>query len=323
MARKKEQPPPEALIEVARFVREDQAEDRALVILAMGLSYWIIPTDGLYSLMVLLEDEASVSAELKKFEEERRAESERQQREFEKRSKESLRRTPPATLYGYGIALAGFFALQAHFSGTSLRWMERGEANSAAILHGEWWRTVTALTLHGDLGHLIANLAVGIIFAAALLPLLGRGWTWLGIVASGAAGNWINAWGYRGLRELHLSIGASTAVFGALGMLVGWQVVAALREEEGTRADHVLVRRVWFPIAAGLALLAYLGTGDPGQRLDVMAHFFGAVSGGCLGVALAWARLPQRTSDWLQTVLAIVALFMPCAAWLIALRHSA
>ena len=147
--------------------------------------------------------------------------------------------------------------------------------------------------------------------------------TWLGIVASGAAGNWINAWGYRGLRELHLSIGASTAVFGALGMLVGWQVVAALREEEGTRADHVLVRRVWFPIAAGLALLAYLGTGDPGQRIDVMAHFFGAVSGGCLGVALAWARLPQRTSDWLQTVLAIVALFMPCAAWLIALRHSA
>ena len=29
-------------------------------------------------------------------------------------------------------------------------WFERGSADAAAILRGEWWRTVTALTLHGD-----------------------------------------------------------------------------------------------------------------------------------------------------------------------------
>src|SRR5205809_421801 len=82
---------------------------------------------------------------------------------------------------------------------------ERGSAEESAILHGQWWRTVTALTLHADASHLAANLATGLLFAAFVIPRLGAGFTWLAILLSGALGNALNAWGYRG--ESHDSIG--------------------------------------------------------------------------------------------------------------------
>src|SRR5579859_6482744 len=36
-------------------------------------------------------------------------------------------------------------------------WFVRGSAEAAAILRGEWWRTITALTLHADAGHAAGN----------------------------------------------------------------------------------------------------------------------------------------------------------------------
>ena len=315
------EPPRESLIEVARCVRQDQAEERGLVILAMGLPYWIVPNDGIFAVMVLLEDAAAASAELENFEEERRVEREQTRREIEAGwSEPPPRKIPRTTLWVYGWTLCAFFALQAHFATGSLPWLRLGEADSTAILKGEWWRILTALTLHGDFGHLVANLAVGIIFAAALLPYLGTGWTWLGIVLTGAAGNWLNAWGHGAGGQAHLSIGASTAVFGGLGLLVGWQIVSASRQHGGRRVDHPFIRRVWFPIAAGLALLAYLGTGAEGQHVDVMAPLCGMIAGGLLGVILAAAQLPQRTSPRWQVALGFMALLLPCAAWALALR---
>ena len=314
------EPPPESLIEVACCVRQDQAEERGLVILAMGLPYWIVSNDGVYSVMVMIEDGAAASAELRKFDEERRLEREQTRRELEAAWDEPPRQTHRTTLWVYGWALCAFFALQAHFVTGPVPWMMKGEADSTAIINGQWWRTLTALTLHADFGHLIANVAVGMIFAGALLPYLGSGWTWLGIVLSGALGNWLNALGHHAAGETHLSIGASTAVFGGLGILVGWQIVGVVRHHGEQKADHQLIRRVWFPIAAGLALLAYLGSGSEGQHVDFMAHLFGMLAGGLLGIFMASARLPQRTSPRWQVALGLLALLLPCTAWVFAMR---
>ena len=309
-------------MEVARYVRKDQAEDRGLVVLAMGRPYWIIPADGIFSLMVDADDLAAVTADLEKFEDEKRVEREQAQREFEEAQSSPPRRpVPKPSLFVFAWIMSLFFVLQAHFSSSSIHWMERGTANSVAIAQGEWWRTITALTLHADLAHLVANLAVGVIFAGALLPHIGTGWTWFGILLSGAAGNWLNAWGHRDPHELHLSIGASTAVFGGLGILVGLQVADAIRGRTAQGMSHRLVRRVWFPIAAGLALLAYLGSGTDAERVDFMAHLFGMLAGGVLGAALAWAQLPQRTAPGGQKCLAALALLLPCVAWALALHR--
>jgi len=172
----------------------------------------------------------------------------------------------------------------------------------------------TALTLHADFGHLFANLATGLVFAWALLPLLGSGWTWMGLVLSGAAGNLLNAWCYRG--GGHLSIGASTAVFGGLGLLAGWQVVAALQARRVPRAQAFRMREIVLPLAAGLALLAYLGVGNEGDHVDIMAHGLGMLCGAIFGTILAGTRLPEHTPGRFQKILANAALSLPWLAWL-------
>ena len=132
--------------------------------------------------------------------------------------------------------------------------------------------------------------------------------------AGGGAGNWLNAWGHRDAE--HLSIGASTAVFAALGMLVAAQCTMrtlALRQ--------VRVREFLLPVGAGLGLLAYLGVGD--QQTDYMAHFFGLLAGVPFGVAGVWLRLGTRTPRLVQAVLAWSAAAIVASVWWLAARHGA
>jgi len=307
---------PRELIQVGCYLRQDQAEERGLVVLAQGVPYWIIEDEGLFCLYVEGHDAEAATLELEKFEGERDAE-----RELER---EALLQAPPPgpprkinyfSLYIFTWVMCLFFGIQNHEGSW---WRDLGAADSRAILHGELWRTVTALTLHAGPDHLFANLATGLVFAWALLPLLGSGWTWLGLVMSGAMGNTLNALIHRG--GAHFSIGASTAVFGGLGMLVGWQVIAAIQRHQGRRDHPLRTREIVLPLAAGLALLTFLGVGGDGTRdVDIMAHGFGMLSGVILGIILAWTRLPEKTSERGQKALAVLALVLPGIAWLQAL----
>jgi membrane associated rhomboid family serine protease len=214
------------------------------------------------------------------------------------------------SLYLCAWILSGFYAAQV--VGPEW-WEERGTASSKAIMGGEWWQAFTALTLHADLGHLGANLAAGLVYAAFLLPVLGAGWTWLFIVLAGGAGNWLNAWGHRDVE--HLSIGASTAVFGALGILVAAQCAMRTLALGTVRAREFLL-----PVGAGLGLLAYLGVGD--QQTDYMAHFFGLLAGAPFGVAGVWLRLGIRTPRPAQAALAWTAAGLLGVCWALAARHA-
>jgi len=215
---------PRELVQVSQHLRQDQADERGLLLLALGFAYWIIDDDGTYGLYVDARDAHAATLELERFESERAAEIDLE--------REALRhsalpdpngKTGPFSLYVFTWVMCLFFAVQ-FYQGTP--WTDLGAADSNGILRGELWRTVTALTLHADLGHLFANVATGLVFAWALLPLLGSGWTWMGFVLSGVAGNALNAAIHQG--GSHISIGASTAVFGGLGLLVGWQIIGIL-----------------------------------------------------------------------------------------------
>ena len=41
-------------------------------------------------------------------------------------------------------------------------WQVIGRIEAGAVMEGEWWRTITALTLHGDLGHIIGERVLGL-----------------------------------------------------------------------------------------------------------------------------------------------------------------
>ncbi len=184
-----------------------------------------------------------------------------------------------------------------------------GRVDAARIRAGELWRTVTALTLHADLSHLVGNLVFGTVFAVLASHSLGSGLAWLCFVGSGALGNLINAW----LQDpSHTAIGASTGVFGILG---------ALSAYEWTRRHSLRFppMRRWAPMAAGATLLGYLGMGREGGNTDVMAHVWGLVAGALLGVVLGRTQAPAATTRaGRQTLCGVAALVIVFVCWAIA-----
>jgi membrane associated rhomboid family serine protease len=165
---------------------------------------------------------------------------------------------------------------------------------------------VTALTLHSDLAHVLGNSLFGALFFGAVFRSLGAGLGGLVVLLAGAGGNWAAALFYG---SHHSSVGASTAVFGAIGLLGGLAWVR--RRRRGQRGS-----RAWAPIAAGLALLAMIGMG---QRADLVAHLLGLAVGSALGlaVALSLPRRPGSAGQWLLGGIS-VALLVGC--WELALR---
>ena len=203
------------------------------------------------------------------------------------------------------LGLLGFYAVIL-LTNREPGWFGAGDAAAGRILHGEVWRLITALTLHAGPAHVLGNAVCCAIFATAVCRALGPGvGLWLMLLA-GAAGNAFNA-ALRGAP--HSAVGASTAIFGAVGTLGALQFM--------TRSRLGVARwRAWVPIAAALGLLAMLGTGADS---DVLAHLFGFVAGAVLGLAstMVLSAAPGRS---VQTVLALTALATVAVAWLVALR---
>jgi membrane associated rhomboid family serine protease len=262
----------------------DDALDRSLVLEAVGVPHSVEPADGAWALAVADEDAPGAEAALAAW-----------------TAENARREEPPAPDYGPSrVSAVAALALLA-FGASALLYpsawpVERGGADAARIVGGEWWRTATALTLHADAGHLGANAVALFALLWALARRLGPAAAAWVALAAGIAGNAATALAWRGG---HVSVGASTAVFGALGAL------AAL---------HVPRRRAWVVLGAGVALLGLLGTGE---RADLLAHVFGFLAGAAEGGALRRAAAPRRTRA--QPVLAAAAAVPLALAWLRAL----
>jgi rhomboid protease GluP len=289
------------LAEAGRYARLPAAREHGLVVAALALPYWIEREDGEWVLLVEENSIETVRKELAAYESEEKLHP-------PQRKLLPAERIPTFSLYAAGWILSGLFLVQ-RWMGES--WTDSGAADNEAILHGEWWRTITALTLHADGPHLVANLTTGLLFAAFVIPRLGSGGAWLAILLSGAIGNALNAWGYRG--EPHDSIGASTACFGALGLLVGLELWGRWSEPRERTAWQLVL-----PIGAGLALLAYFGVGDEGKTIDYMAHGWGFAVGIAEGVAAAVWRLKERMTAGWQRAAGGVTLALVATAWALA-----
>ncbi len=116
-----------------------------------------------------------------------------------------------------GLLLVGFFAVTGTRASHST-WFERGGADAERIVAGEWWRTVTALTLHADAPHVIGNAGASVVLVGAVSQQLGPGVGLCVLLLAGAGGNALTAIAH-GTR--HDSVGASTAMFGAMLALLG------------------------------------------------------------------------------------------------------
>lgn len=185
-----------------------------------------------------------------------------------------------------------------------------GSANAYDIVRGEIGRTLTALTLHSDLPHALSNTLFGGLFLASLSGRVGAGVALAGALASGALGNLANAIHHQ---TGHNSIGASTAVFGVVGLLCGI---------EAWRRQRLALpwQGAWVPIGAGAALLAMLGAG--GGDVDYGAHIYGLLAGIGLGwlTAPRWRTGPPRAA--IQALYGGASLLLLGLAWLLAVQRA-
>lgn len=191
-------------------------------------------------------------------------------------------------------------------NGTVPDWFNLGMVQAGKIRTGEWWRLVTALTLHADLQHLLGNLAIGGLFVFLLCREVGTGLSWFLILAAGVLGNLANVYVQSGI---HNSVGASTAVFGVVGILAGLSVI---------RYRTHLRHRWPLPIAGAVALLVLLGS--EGKNTDLGAHLFGFLFGVPLGLIteLLISRVGQARSA-VDLLLGLLSMVIVVGAWWVAL----
>ena len=287
------------LVEVGRYRTLAEAEQRALVLAAVGIACRVEPTGEEAGLMVSPMDVGRATSELSSYESENAPE-----RRWLPRTGAAVRGIEAAL--AYAAVLLFFFA--ADSKGTfAVYWTGLGAAQASLIVEGEWWRTLTALTLHDGAAHLIGNIAFGVVFSLLAAQSLGAGVAWLAIVAAGALGNGINAV----LQPpAHTAIGASTAIFGALGIL------SAHSQRAHATRWRSRVRR-WSPVAAGIMLVAWFGMGGAGT--DIGAHVAGFAVGAALGFALARLSPHALYRPAVQSISGAAACALVALAWTLAL----
>jgi len=266
----------------------DAALERSVVLEAMGIAHEVEPApDGRWLLVVDDGDRPAAEAALAAWE-----------TENPPRPESVASPDYGKSLVSAAVGLA-ILAIAIHVGLPPARSLvERGSADATRMLNGEWWRAATALTLHADLAHAAANAVAIAIFLGAGARRLGPALaTWLAL-AAGVAGNVLTA---LVAGDGHVSFGASTAVFGALGTLSALQVPR---------------RRAWLTLGVGVALLGFLGTGT---RADLLAHVFGFAAGVAEGLAVRCMRPPRRSL--LQPAIALAAVTPIALAWWLALAR--
>ncbi len=246
------------------------------------------------------------------------ADAERARRELEEYDDEDPVEAPAQAAVEHGngwIGVAGFAIVLAVFTALQMNhvftrdWDGPGSLNSGLVRGGEVWRTVTALTLHQDLSHLVSNIVIGGLIGLFVGQVLGSGLAWMSILLAGAAGNLLSA-SFR--QSGFTASGASTAVFAALGILAGfeWTRRRQLR-------TSMLVR--YAPVVGGVVLLSLLGTG--GERTDVISHVMGFLCGMLLGGVYGKFGIESRFGRGAQIGLGVGAVALLVMSWMFALAR--
>ena len=193
-------------------------------------------------------------------------------------------------------------------------------------LGGEWWRLFTSMFLHWSVLHLLANLWALLILGELMERMLGHGPFLVLYILAGLSG---------GVASLYwnpnvISAGASAAIFGLIGGLLG---VLAVRKREIPNSVLVSLRKYGVTLVLLNFYLAFVLSG-----IDHAAHLggalFGLVGGGFLGWLAShgtkqWSSLGTMVFAGVVCVaLALLVMVRPqpsraLAEWIPALREFA
>ena len=281
--------PPETTIVFQSHRKRDCAE-RALVLQAMDIPHGMQADGNVWFLWTHETHVEQALKELHSYETDKAGEHERPK-------DPPVLSYGPGLVFGYALVIGLFFPMGMYgFLGQNF-WLA-GRMDSGLVAEGQLWRPITSLCLHADIGHLAGNLFFGALFGALTSQLIGGGLTWLLTLLAGTAGNflttWINGPG-------HLAVGASTAVFGTLGLFTFYELVRRVLLRGSLPPAQRF--RIIAPLLAGVGPVGIFGHGrrgriGPGGRALPRNRFRlrrGPGLPGGLGPLAPWAHGPHPT----------------------------
>jgi membrane associated rhomboid family serine protease len=283
------------LVEVYRSNRQTGCDQRAFVLHAVGIASEVLPYDSAFLLFVDGEAAPVAREHIERYNAENTA---------------TAPPKPPPLLHDHAWLTPALFTLTVFVVGylatekIDFDWYDVGALRSGVQHSGEWWRLVTALTLHVDPAHLLGNIIFGSFFGYLAARLLGAGVAWASIVFAAIAGNLLDS---VLMPASHISMGASTAVFATLGLVAAysWRLQFSKRMQWAHR---------WAPLICGIMLLGLLGAGS--ENTDVLAHLTGFFCGAVLGASYACIGETRFRNAVLQGVATVIATATIIGAWL-------
>jgi rhomboid protease GluP len=171
-----------------------------------------------------------------------------------------------------------------------------GDPGSA--IHGQPWRLITPLVVHFGILHIGLNMFTLWMIGPPVEKVIGRPMYIASYFLSGAGGQVVSDLYYQwhpahqnGQVVTVLSGGASGAIFGVVGLLIGNHVITAMAEKSGRRSVQQ-----WRFTSSAAKSLAIQGTiwiiltsiAIPG--IDNWAHLGGVAVGLVIGGVVAWSR---------------------------------
>jgi rhomboid protease GluP len=181
---------------------------------------------------------------------------------------------------------------------------DAGIIDSEKVRHGQWWRLFTAVTLHENFSHVMANATTGFVLIGLAMARYGAGVGLLAAFLAGVIGNVASLLVYW---EPHLSLGASGMVMGALGLVTVQSFAFWRKYRPGGRF-------FFRAVAAGLMILALLGFSP---ESDMVAHVGGFIAGAVFGCGLGFAPPNhwQRGPVNVGAMLALAVLLLGTCRW--------
>lgn len=296
-------PPPPEDVFIGPLFDGRQARDWALVLQSQSISYVVRHAGEGWLLQVSPLDYGRALDSITLYEEENE--------NWPPAPPRDTPRHPPSAVPALAFFVATLFFF--YVTGPASRgsaWFVRGTSDAQLIL-SQPWRAITALTLHADAQHVLGNALSGTIFASMLSRRMGPGGSLLAIVIAGALGNFVNALYH--MPDPHRSIGASTAVFAAVGMLAAVQTSIDWKRRHERRRYGLLDAVA--PVVGGLALLGSLGSG---RHSDLTAHGFGFAAGVLTGIVAALLVRRGSGSRLAQLAAGTAAVALVAGSWFLA-----
>ncbi len=266
-----------------------QIRDESLVLLSQGISHRLEHSpDGPFQIFVELDDQKRARFQIRLYH--------RENPPREVNAPLPLK----ASFQPIWVLLVPAAVTLVQFSGIIPGIEGEGLSDATKVMNGQWWRCITALTLHGDSRHLGGNLLTGYLVLSMMSYRISLAKVVPFLAVSSALANFCVA---ATVQTDFRSLGFSTFVFAAIGALSVMEFRLMPKE------SHGLLRR-FAPLCGAASLATFVGLGE---HADILAHLYGFIAGLLCGFipskkSLRWGA-PVAASD-IFWVVAYYAIFI-------------